>query len=42
MPLGLTPPHLFGQVGSNAALILETPHGAFSKFSNLTEKGMKC
>jgi hypothetical protein len=42
MPLGSTPPHLFGQVRSNAALILKTPHKAFSEFSNLTEKGMKC
>lgn len=42
MPLGSTPTHLFGQVGSNAALILETPHGAFNEFSNLTERGTKC
>ena len=42
MPIGSPPPHLLGQVGSNAALILETPHRAFCEFSNLTEKRMKC
>ena len=42
MPLGSIPTHLFDQVGSNAALIQETPHRAFSEFSNLTEKRMKC
>jgi len=42
MPLESTPPHLFGQVGGNAAVILETPHGAFREFSNLIEKGIKC
>lgn len=42
MPLGSTPPHLLGQVGCNATQTTETPYGAFSEFSNLTEKGMKC
>ena len=42
MPIGSPPPHLLGQVGSNATQTIKTQHRAFNEFSNLTEKGMKC